>query len=190
MHWTPRGLCGTVKELLLMSEPYRKKPSRAVGPPLASVRKGGVRKGCGRGGKVQAKVKTKALASPPTPVWREECQARKRTFPSETARRLMATMAMAMDNPRALLEKRSGSGSIGLVDMLPGDVARLLLDVDVEGKPGLPFSLGGVLAEDNGKVRDGSAPRARGSYVPSKRQMSCTFSKCLPKQDVENFEFF
>ena len=93
---------------------------------------------------MQAKVKTKALASPPTPVWREECQACKRTFPSETARRLMATMAMAMDNPRALLEKWSGSGSIGLVDMLPGDIARLLLDVDVaEGKPGLPFSLGG-----------------------------------------------
>lgn len=40
-----------------------------------------------------------------------------RTFPSETARRLMATMALAIDNPRASLKMRGGA--VGRMDISP-----------------------------------------------------------------------
>jgi hypothetical protein len=40
-----------------------------------------------------------------------------RTFPSETARRLMATMALAIDSPRASLEMRGGA--VGRMDISP-----------------------------------------------------------------------
>ena len=52
-----------------------------------------------------------------------------RTFPSEITRRLLATMALARDNPRAFLIGNRGSGYVGLVDIppdeLPPDAANL-----------------------------------------------------------------
>jgi hypothetical protein len=60
-----------------------------------------------------------------------------RTFPSETSRRLMATMALAIDNPRASLKMRGGA--VGRMDISPdfsdGSDTDLLHGVDeVDGK--------------------------------------------------------
>ena len=40
-----------------------------------------------------------------------------RTFPSEITRRLLATMVLARDNPRAFLIGKKRSGSVGLVEI-------------------------------------------------------------------------
>jgi hypothetical protein len=149
---------------------------------------------------------------------------RYRTFPSEISRRLMATMALAMDHPRALLTKRGGS--VGLLDIPPDEFLDGALDtgsssvgsvdghVEDHGNPlrrgtsGVDLS-DGVAADvvfpiSSAVVADacpmmeahgGSSSRKKRKrkrkhrdYDPSKGQMARTFSKCLPKQDVKEFE--
>jgi hypothetical protein len=101
----------------------------------------------------------------------------------------MATMALASDNPRALMRKEGVSGAIGLVDMLPGDVAELL-NAGVGDEPGngvdVSVRRGTFPAEaKSGKKRK---PKPRSCFQPSRGQMAKTFSKCLPKQDANRFE--
>jgi hypothetical protein len=69
VHWTPKGLFGSVKELL-MSEQQKGMSDRQTKklPPLA-FRKGGVRKGCARTGKVIA-------VAPSSPAQDEDCDVR------------------------------------------------------------------------------------------------------------------
>ena len=50
-----------------------------------------------------------------------------RTFPSETSRRLMATMALAMDMPRALMKMEGGA--VGHID-IPHDSPEDVFDAD------------------------------------------------------------
>ena len=143
-----------------------------------------------------------------------------RTFPSETARRLMATMALAMDHPRALLTKKGGS--VGLLDIPPDEFLDGALDTgssvgaidcqaeccgntsrqDVSGMDlskgvadgvispilsTLDAGAGPIEAHGDSKKKRKRKPKHRG-YDPSKIQMARTFSKCLPKQDVKEFE--
>lgn len=103
-----------------------------------------------------------------------------RTFPSETARRLIATMALAVDSPRALM--RMDGGAVGHhMDMQP-DFSED--DSDVE-------FLDGVQDDKTlKKKRRGKKKwKPRTSFHPSHGQMAHTISKCLPKQDVDRFEF-
>ncbi|KAI2496632.1 hypothetical protein MHU86_17891 [Fragilaria crotonensis] len=109
-----------------------------------------------------------------------------RTFPSETSRRLMATMALAMDMPRALMKMEGGA--VGHVD-IPHDSPDDVSDADWSDAE----SEGGV--EDVEEVDDwldntkeGKKQKPRTIFHPSKMQMARTISKCLPKQDVEQFE--
>ena len=119
-----------------------------------------------------------------------------RTFPSEITRRLLATMAFARDCPRAFLIGKKG-GSVGLVD-IPlderfGGASDGALG-DGASDTGSSIGDGSKPAAVAGKVQAGKRkrerkPKAKGrGYVPSKIQMARTFSKCLPKQDVEEFE--
>ena len=120
--------------------------------------------------------------------------ARQRTFPSETARRLLAAMAHDRGNNRALLKMKGGV--LGHVNSLipeddnvsDGD-SENLNSVDVED----------VEDDDNKNKREGKRKRRNQTYkknqrrtnrfgIPSKPQMAQTFSKCLPKQDVKDFE--
>jgi hypothetical protein len=133
----------------------------------------------------------------------------------------MATMALAMDHPRALLTKKGGS--VGLLDIPPDEFLDGALDTgssvgaidcqaECRGNPlqqdvsGLDLSKGvadGVIsptlstlvpdagpmieAHGDSKKKRKRKPKHRG-YDPSKSQMARTFSKCLPKQDVKEFE--
>ena len=127
-----------------------------------------------------------------------------RTFPSETSRRLMATMALAIDNPRASLKIRGGA--VGRMDISPdfsdGSDTDLLHGVDeVDGeerghaeRPDVSGTglLGGLEEADErrGNEMDGGKRKrkTRTNFNPSKGQMARTISKCLPKQDVDRFE--
>ncbi|KAI2489665.1 hypothetical protein MHU86_24914 [Fragilaria crotonensis] len=111
-----------------------------------------------------------------------------RTFPSETSRRLMATMALAMDMPRALMKMEGGA--VGHVD-IPHDSPDDVSDADWSDAE----SEGGVedVEEvddwlDNTKEGGKKKQKPRTIFHPSKMQMARTISKCLPKQDVEQFE--
>ena len=86
---------------------------------LMTIKKGDVRKGVHKG----TTSKKSSTASPVAGGVDKEV-VRLRNFPSETSRRLVATMALAIDNPRALMRKKGVlAGAIGLVNMLSGDVA-------------------------------------------------------------------
>ena len=107
---------------------------------LMAIKKGGVRKGVCKG----TPLKKSSVASLVGGCVNKEV-VRLRTFPSETSRSLMATMALAIDNPWALMRKKGLAGAIGLVDMLPDDVADLVdvgngeepgNDVDILGRHG------------------------------------------------------
>jgi hypothetical protein len=144
-----------------------------------AIKKGGVRKGT---------PSKKSAAASPVGSGVDKEFVRLQTFPSETSRRLMATMALAIDNPWALMKKKGVAGAIGLVDMLPGDVADLVdagngeehgNGVDVFGRQG------NFPAETKGSKRK---PKPRSCFQPSRGQMARTFSKCLPKQDANEFE--
>ena len=130
---------------------------------------------------------------------------RQRTFPSETARRLMATMALASGKPRALLNL-----SGGVVEHVRSLVPEAFLSSDSDSEESTRNELDGDDTASAGTVKPvgvdfGNAAAADKlkqklnrkkkkkksiSYlsVPSKPQMARTFSKCLPKQDVEDFE--
>ena len=132
-----------------------------------------------------------------------------RTFPSETSRRLMATMALAMDHPRALLTKKGGS--VGLLDIPPDEFLDGALDtgsssvgyvdsqVENHGKPSRRGMSSGVDLSDgvaaavvspvsSSSMKKRKRKRKHRDFDPSKGQMAHTFSKCLPKQDVKEFE--
>ena len=95
------------------------------------------------------------------------------------------------------METREASGSVGLVDIPPDELppdAALDSAYHGDGSSDTGSSSDESNAVGAGKVQSGKRKRKlkrkvkeRG-YVPSKTQMAYTFSKCLPKQDVVEFE--
>ena len=126
----------------------------------------------------QARQSTKSMSrSPPRREVRREA-VRLRTFPSETCRRILATQALAIDSPRALLKDG------GCVGQLPSVCFGSFSD-------GEESSLSGSSDEEmaKGKKRRKKKNSAvRRCFVPSKGQVAHTISKCLPRQDAAQFE--
>ena len=144
-----------------MSEAKKKKHVKT--DPTGSLRKGGMRKAVRVG---------------------------QRTFPSEAGRRLLATMALDCGNPRALLNLTGGV--VGHVDsVVPNtdllsdsnsSTAEVAAVVECNSEGG---GCGSKMKYLSNKKRKKSM---NACVIPSKPQMVRTFSKCLPKQDVVEFE--
>ena len=136
---------------------------------------------------------------------RKAVRVRQRTFPSETARRLLATMALdSGNNPRALLNL--SGGVVGHVKSLIPNAGEPSADdsssvdsaaVEASITPGnsLVSVDGGHRVVGNGVKKPSRLSNKKkrikpiSSYsIPSKPQMARTFSRCLPKQDVDEFE--
>ena len=118
-----------------------------------------------------------------------------RTFPSETARRLLAMLALDSGNPRALLNMTGGV--IGHVDsVVPkwdhlSDSDSSTVEAAAEVKCNSEGGGSGrrEMATSNiNKKKKKRKKSMNACSIPSKPQMARTFSKCLPKQDVDEFE--
>ena len=140
-------------------------------------------------------VKTNQTGSPRKGGVRRAVSIRvgQRNFPSETARLLLATMALDNGNPRALLNLTGGV--VGHVDSVVPN-PDLLSDSD-SSTAEVAVVVGEGDAEREGcgseemKFLSNKKERKKSinaCAIPSKPQMACTFSKCIPKQDVVEFE--
>ena len=153
---------------------------------LSAVRKGGVRKGTSstRKGTSSTRRVTGGKHQGVLDVGDEVI--RLRTFPSETSRRLLATMSLAKDQPRSSIGK-AGAGTVGLLDIDAVPIDTLLPNgFDTDTKTMDEVVDGGGKGKKKGKRKQ--KPRGPNGFDPSKGQMAKTFSKCLPKQDAEEFE--
>ena len=143
---------------------------------------------------MKKRVKTNQTGSPRKGGVRRAVSVRvgQRTFPSETARRLLATMALDNGNPRALLNLTGGV--VGHVDSV---VPNPDLLSDSDSSTAEVAEVGECDAEREGcgsekkKFLSNKKKRKKSinaCAIPSKPQMARTFSKCIPKQDVVEFE--
>lgn len=141
-----------------------------------------------------------------TPSSTYSARIRQRTFPSETARRLMATMALDGGNPRALLNMTGGvvghvnslmpssdcvesdSGDSTFGDNNDRSRETIGKDSDFCVSDGCEYTDGNKKGVNRRTEKKKRRKSICSFSIPSKPQMARTFSKCIPKQDVAAFE--
>ena len=127
---------------------------------------------------------------------RKAIRVGQRTFPSETGRRLLATLALDSGNPRALLNMTGGV--VGHVDSVvpkwdhlsdsDSSTAEVAAEVECSSDVGGSGLSKKSTSMSNKKKKKKRKKSVNACSIPSKPQMARTFSKCLPKQDVIEFE--